>query len=58
MSTAMMVSFRPNTLPWAASEEDEARFQRREVLTPLWEKHVLTERLFNIQLHRALTITD
>ena len=28
MSAAMMVSFRPHTLPWAISEEDEARFQR------------------------------
>ena len=48
----------PGSLARIATDADEARFQRREVLTPLWEKHVLTERLFNIQLHRALTITD
>ena len=28
MSAAMIVSFRPHTLPWAISNEDEARFQR------------------------------
>ena len=28
MSAAMMVSFRAPTLPWAISDEDEARFQR------------------------------
>ena len=48
----------PGSLARIASSADEARFQRRETLTPLWEKHLLPGRLFNIQVRRPLTITD
>ena len=48
----------PGSLERIARGADEARFQRRETLTPLWEKHLLPGRLFNIQVRRPLTITD
>ena len=48
----------PGSLARIASGADEARFQRRDSVTPLWEKHVLPGRLFNIQVRRPLMITD
>jgi hypothetical protein len=48
----------PGSLERIARGADEARFQRREVLTPLWEKHVLAGNLFNIMVRRPLSVTD
>ncbi len=48
----------PGSLERIAHNADEARFQRRDAVTPLWEKHLLPGRLFNIQLRKQLTITD
>ena len=48
----------PGSLERIASGADEARFQRREALVPLWEVHLLPDRLFNILVRRPLQITD
>ncbi len=48
----------PGSLARIASSADEARFQRRDVVTPLWEKRLLPGRLFSIQVRKPLTITD
>ena len=41
-----------------ARTADEARFQRRDVLAPLWEQHILPGTLFNILIRKPLNITD
>jgi len=48
----------PGSLERIARSADEARFQRREAFTPLWEQRVLPGRLFNIMVRRPLNITD
>jgi SpoIVB peptidase S55 len=48
----------PGSLARIASSADEARFQRREAVVPLWEKRLLPGRLFNILVRRPLAITD
>ena len=48
----------PGSLARIATGADEARFQRRENLTPLWEKRVLPGRLFGVLVRKTLTITD
>ncbi|MSU46951.1 MAG: hypothetical protein EXS42_07490 [Lacunisphaera sp.] len=48
----------PGSLERIARSADEARFQRRDVLAPLWEKQILPGRLFNILARRPLKITD
>lgn len=48
----------PGSLERIARSADEARFQRRDAFTPLWEQRVLPGRLFNILVRRPLTITD
>ena len=48
----------PGSLERIARSADEARFQRRDALTPLWEKRILPGTLFNILLRRPLSITD
>ena len=48
----------PGSLARIASNADEARFQRREAVVPLWEQRLLPGRLFNIMVRRPLTITD
>jgi len=48
----------PGSLERIARSADEARFQRRDALVPLWEQRVLPGRLFNILVRRPLTITD
>ena len=48
----------PGSLERIARSADEARFQRRDVVTPLWEQRVLPGRLFNILVRRPLKITD
>ena len=49
---------RGDTLERIARSADEARFQRRDAFTPLWEQRVLPGRLFNIMVRRPLKITD
>jgi hypothetical protein len=48
----------PGSLERIARSADEARFQRRDAVVPLWEQRVLPGRLFNILVRRPLTITD
>jgi hypothetical protein len=48
----------PGSLARIASSADEARFQRHDVVTPLWEKRLLPGRLFSIQVRKPLQITD
>lgn len=48
----------PGSLERIARSADEARFQRRDAFTPLWEQRVLPGRLFNILVRRPLTITE
>jgi hypothetical protein len=48
----------PGSLERIARAADEARFQRRDVLSPQWERHVLPGMLFNIMLRKPLTVTD
>lgn len=53
-STAEM----PGSLERIARAADEARFQRRDALIPLWEQHILPGTLFNILVRRPLSIAD
>ena len=48
----------PGSFERIARNADEARFQRRDAFTPLWEKQILPGRLFNIQVRKPLQITD
>ena len=48
----------PGSLERIAHNADETRFQRHDVLTPLWEKQLLPGRLFNVRLEKPLAITD
>jgi len=48
----------PGSLERIARRADEARFQRKDAIAPLWEQRVLTGRLFNILVRRPLVITD
>ncbi len=48
----------PGSLERIARNADETRFQRHDVLTPLWEKQLLPGRLFNVRLEKSLAITD
>ena len=48
----------PGSLERIARGADEARFQRKEAIVPLWEQRVLPGRLFNILVRRPLAITD
>ncbi len=48
----------PGSLARIASHADEARFQRRDAMAPLWETRLLPGRLFNVMVRRPLTITD
>lgn len=48
----------PGSLERIARSADEARFQRRDAFTPLWEQRVLPGRLFNIMVRRPLKITE
>ena len=48
----------PGSLERIARGADEARFQRRDAVAPLWEQRVLPGRLFNIQVRKPLVITD
>ncbi len=48
----------PGSLERIARGADEARFQRRDALAPLWEKHILPGMLFNVLIRKPLNVTD
>jgi len=48
----------PGSLARIATAADDARFQQRTALLPLWESHVLEGKLAPIALRRPLKITD
>ena len=48
----------PASIARIASDADERRFQRREGVAPLWEEHLLGDRLINANVRRTLRITD
>lgn len=48
----------PGSLERIARGADEARFQRRAALKPLWERHILPDTLFNATVRRPLRVTD
>jgi hypothetical protein len=48
----------PGSVERIARSSDDARFQKREVLVPLWERHVLSGRLVDANVHRALQVND
>ena len=48
----------PGSLERIARRADEARFQRRDALTPLWEQHILPGMLFNVLIRKPLNVTD
>jgi hypothetical protein len=48
----------PGSLERIARGADETRFQRRDALTPLWEKHILPGMLFNVLIRKPLSVTD
>lgn len=48
----------PSSLERIARASDDARYQRRDILVPLWEQHVLPDRLFTLTLRRPLTILE
>ena len=48
----------PGSIERIARTADEARFQKREALVPLWEQHLLAGKLSPVILRRPLRITD
>ena len=48
----------PASIARIARDADERRFQRREGLAPLWEEHLLDDRIIPANIHRTLRVTD
>lgn len=48
----------PGSLDRIARGADENRFQRREVQTPLWERHVFAGKILPASVRRPLTVVD
>jgi hypothetical protein len=48
----------PGSLARVATAADEARFQQRSALLPLWESHVLAGKIAPVALRRPLKIID
>jgi hypothetical protein len=48
----------PGSIERIAQGADEARFQRRDALMPLWERHILDGKLSDVSLRRNLQIVD
>jgi len=48
----------PGTFERIAHTADEARFQRRDTLVPLWETHLLADRIVSVLAHRQLQVTE
>jgi SpoIVB peptidase S55 len=48
----------PASIARIARDADERRFQRREGLAPLWEEHLLADRIIPANVRRTLRVTD
>ncbi len=48
----------PGSVERIARGSDESRYQKREVLVPLWERHILPGRLVDANVRRALQVVD
>ncbi|MBI5768196.1 MAG: hypothetical protein HZA93_10400 [Verrucomicrobia bacterium] len=48
----------PGSIERIARAADEARFQKRDALMPLWERHVLAGRLSSVLVRRALRVGE
>ena len=48
----------PGSIERIARAADESRFRRRIALLPVWEKHLLTGRLFSGIVRRSLTVLE
>ena len=48
----------PGSLARIASSADEARFQQKPAMLPLWERHLLTGKLANAAARRALQVVE
>lgn len=48
----------PGSFQRIAHDADERRFQRREGVAPLWEEHLLANRLIPANVRRTLKVTD
>ena len=48
----------PASFARIAHDADELRFQRREGLAPLWEEHLLDDRIIPANVRRILHVTD
>jgi hypothetical protein len=48
----------PGTFERIARTADEARFQRTDTLVPLWETHLLADRIVSVLAHRPLQVTE
>jgi len=48
----------PASIARIARDADERRFQRREGVAPLWEEHLLGDRLISANVRRTLRVTD
>jgi hypothetical protein len=48
----------PGSVERIAHAADEQRFQRREAVVPLWERHLLNGRVVPASLRRALQVTE
>ncbi len=48
----------PGSLERIAHGADEAKFQRHDAFTPLWETRLLPGRLFSAQVRKPLVVTD
>jgi hypothetical protein len=48
----------PGSIERIARAADEARFQKREALLPLWERHVLDGKLSGVIVRRPLRVGE
>jgi hypothetical protein len=48
----------PGSIERIARAADEARFQKRDAVLPLFERHVLYGKLANVMIRRPLRVVD
>ena len=48
----------PGSIERIARDADERRYQRRDGVAPLWEEHLLDDRLIPANVRRTLQVTD
>ena len=48
----------PGSIERIARDADERRFQRRDGVAPLWEEHLLDDRIIPANVRRPLQVTD